>query len=638
MKRLVLLLVFIYPLIVFAVNDTIWINEVEVSAKRTASIYAENARIITIITHEEIKQAPIQSITDLLEYAVNVDVRQRGSHGVQADISIRGGSFDQTLILINGIPFNDPQTGHHNGDLPFDINNIKQIEILEGPASRIFGPNAFSGAINIITGLEKPNNAKISISGGENKLYNFGASVNITDENISSNMAISKSGSNGYIENTDYQIINAHYFGSYKLSNSVISLQAAYQDKRFGANSFYTPKYPNQYEHTKTRFISSEWKGGDKIRYSVSAYYKEHNDRFELFRTEPASWYSGHNYHLTKVLGFQSNIQFNSVLGRSAIGMSFRNEKVQSNVLGLTLDENILVMGETEIFYTKGDSRNNLSFYIEQAYYGEHLSITAGVMANYHSVYNWEFFPGIDVSYHFNNQLSIISSVNKSFRVPTFTDLYYVGPTNLGNINIVPEEAISYEAGIKYGNKYLIAEAVYFIRDGKNIIDWVRVNDEVKWESRNITELTTKGIQFNFILSPSFFAKHELPIHRIRLSYANIDITKSSADFNSKYAMDYLKHKISLNISHKLIDNINLNWHMTYQDRSGSYLDFSSGLETPYDPIVLLDTRLYWEINNWNVYLEASNLFDISYFDISNVTMPGLWIKAGLTFDIPINR
>lgn len=638
MRRLVLLLVFIYPLLLFAVNDTIWINELEVSAKRAASIYAENARIITVITQEEIKHAPIQSITDLLEYAVNVDVRQRGAHGVQTDISIRGGSFDQTLILINGIPFNDPQTGHHNGDLPFDVSNIKQIEILEGPASRIFGPNAFSGAINIITGSQKLNNARVKLGTGEHKLYNIGLSTNFTNEQLSNTLSISKSGSDGYINNTDYQIINAHYFGSYALKNSKINLQAAFQDKSFGANSFYTPNYPNQYEQTKTRFISSEWSGGDELRYSVSAYYKEHNDRFELFRTDPASWYSGHNYHLTKVLGFQSNIQFRTTLGRTAFGMSIRNEKVQSNVLGTPLDHDILVMGESDIYYTKGDSRSNLSFYAEQAYYGEHLGITAGIMANYHSVYDWEWFPGIDINYHFNNELSLIGSVNKSFRVPTFTDLYYVGPTNLGNIDIVPEEAVTYEAGLKYRSKYFIAETVYFIRDGKNIIDWVRVSDDLKWESRNITELTTKGIEFNFILSPSFFVKHDLPIHRIRLSYSFIDVTKSSENFASRYALDYLKHKVSLNLAHKLIDHLSLNWHATYQDRNGTYLDFSSGLETTYDPIILLDTRLSCEINNWNVYLEASNLFDVAYFDISNVTMPGRWIKAGLTFDLPLNR
>ncbi|MBC35320.1 MAG: hypothetical protein CL663_04680 [Bacteroidetes bacterium] len=636
MKRIIVWLLLVCPIVSFAVNDTVWINEVEVSAKRTTSVYAENARVITVITQEEIQQAPIQSLTDLLEYAVNVDIRQRGAHGVQTDISIRGGSFDQTLILINGIPFNDPQTGHHNGDLPFDVDHIKQIEILKGPASRVFGPNAFSGAINIITGSDKKNNARLRVSGGEHDLYHLGLGANIENETISNNLSISKSGSDGYIENTDYQIINAHYFGTYKLDNGSVSLQAAYQDKSFGANSFYTPKYPNQYEQTKTRFISANWQGGTDLRYNFSTYYKEHNDRFELFRTNPASWYSIHNYHLTKVWGLQANIEFNSEFGKSAVGASFRNEKVLSNVLGLALDQQVLVGGTTDIYYTKSDSRDNVSFFFEHAYYTKNFSITGGIMANYHSVYDWQLFPGVDLSYRFTDEFSMIASVNKSFRIPTFTDLYYVGPTNIGNPDILPEEAISYEAGFKYGDSDFIAEAVYFYRDGKNIIDWVRLTEEVKWESKNITELNTQGLEFNFMLSPRFFAKKDIPINRIRLSYALIDVTKSSADYISRYALDYLKHKISFNLSHKIYKDLNFNWYMTYQDRAGSYLNFASGLEENYEPFVLLDARLSWEIENWNVYLEASNLFDASYFDISNVVMPGRWIKAGFTFDLPI--
>ena len=453
---------------------------------------------------------------------------------------------------------------------------------------------------------------------------------------MSSNLSISKSGSDGYIENTDYQIINAHYFGTYKLDNGSVSLQAAYQDKSFGANSFYTPKYPNQYEQTKTRFISANWQGGTDLRYNFSVYYKEHNDRFELFRTNPASWYSNHNYHLTKVWGLQANIEFNSEIGKTAVGASFRNEKILSNVLGLALDQKVLVGGTTDIYYTKSDSRDNVSFFFEHAYYTKNFSITGGIMANYHSVYDWQLFPGVDLSYRFTDEFSMIASVNKSFRVPTFTDLYYVGPTNIGNPDILPEEAISYEAGFKYGDNDFIAEAVYFYRDGKNIIDWVRLTEEVKWESKNITELNTQGLEFNFMLSSRFFAKKDIPINRIRLSYALIDVTKSSADYISRYALDYLKHKISFNLSHKIYKSLNFNWHMTYQDRAGSYLNFASGLEENYDPFVLLDARLSWEIENWNVYLEASNLFDASYFDISNVVMPGRWIKAGFTFDLPI--
>ena len=139
------------------------LDEFEVSAQRAPVAFSQVARIVSVITREEIEAAPVQSIQELLEYALSVDVRQRGVHGVQADISVRGGSFDQTLILLNGINISDPQTGHHSLNLPVSIKNIQRIEILEGPAARIFGPNAFSGAINIITTSEGSSSIKLDV-------------------------------------------------------------------------------------------------------------------------------------------------------------------------------------------------------------------------------------------------------------------------------------------------------------------------------------------------------------------------------------------------------------------------------------------------------------------------------------------
>ena len=127
------------------------LDEIEVTAQRSPALFSQVAQIISVIEKEEIEATSSQSIQDLLEYVAGVDVRQRGAEGVQADISIRGGTFDQTLILLNGINITDPQTGHHNLNLPVSIAQVERIEILEGPAARIYGPNAFSGTINIVT-------------------------------------------------------------------------------------------------------------------------------------------------------------------------------------------------------------------------------------------------------------------------------------------------------------------------------------------------------------------------------------------------------------------------------------------------------------------------------------------------------
>ena len=136
------------------------LDEVVFTAGRTPIEAQQAARIVTVITKSEIERAPAQNLNDLLRYIAGVDIRQRGPLGAQADISIRGGTFDQTLILLNGGNITDPQTGHHNLDLPIDVESIERIEILQGPSAKSFGPNAFNGAINIITGNTKSNHIR----------------------------------------------------------------------------------------------------------------------------------------------------------------------------------------------------------------------------------------------------------------------------------------------------------------------------------------------------------------------------------------------------------------------------------------------------------------------------------------------
>ena len=136
------------------------INEVIVSANKAE--LNKNLTNIFVLDSIEIKNAPVQTIEDLLDFAINVDLRQRGEQGVQTDMSIRGGTFEQCLIMIDGVKINDPQTGHHSMIIPISLDHVKRIEIITGGSSRIFGNYAFSGAINIIT--KKKINSSITIN------------------------------------------------------------------------------------------------------------------------------------------------------------------------------------------------------------------------------------------------------------------------------------------------------------------------------------------------------------------------------------------------------------------------------------------------------------------------------------------
>ena len=313
------------PEIGFAQTDTTKVSmeynldEVKVSAQRTPVAFSQVARIISVVSREEIEAAPVQSIQELLEYALSVDVRQRGVHGVQADISVRGGSFDQTLILLNGINISDPQTGHYSLDLPVSLKSIQRIEILEGPAARVFGPNAFSGAINIITSSFDKTNLKFDLGIGQHLLTDANVSGNVNSGSFHQFMAFNRMSSDGYIDNTDFKTWNAFYQTKLETKPGILDFQIGRTNKAFGANSFYSAAYPNQFEETKTTFASVKFETGTKFHVSPSVYWRRHQDRFELFRDSPPDWYKGHNYHLTDVFGSNLNAWFPSRFGENCI-------------------------------------------------------------------------------------------------------------------------------------------------------------------------------------------------------------------------------------------------------------------------------------------------------------------------------
>lgn len=613
------------------------VEEVVVSAQRAPVAFSQVARIVKVIGKEEIQSAPVQSIQDLLRYALGVDVRQRGGLGVQTDISIRGGSFDQVLILLNGININDPQTGHHSLNLPVSFDAIDRIEILEGPASRIYGPNALAGAINIITGTTDNSNLKVRISGGQNGYHDSGLSGTFVSGKVKNFISADHRNSDGYIKNTDFSLTDAFYQGKLITKGAALDWQAGITDRGFGANSFYTPAYPDQFEHVKTTFASVKLETGKVVHFTPSLYWRRNQDRFELYRYPElaASWYKGHNYHLTDVFGTNLNAWFTTSLGKTAFGADFRSENIRSNVLGTPLVNPIPVPGEAGKFFTKSDNRSNMSLFVEHSIYLERFTASAGVMANWNSQLGtkWNLFPGIDLSYQLSTAIKWYSSVNSSLRMPTFTDLYYSSPTNKGNILLQPEKSVEYESGFKYLFKGVDGHIAYFHRSGNNMIDWVRKPADNVWYAQNITQLNTDGLEFSAKLNPAKLLDMKVFIQSINISWSYLTQNKQSGIYASQYILDYLKNKLNIGVTHKVIKNIGINWQITYIDRNGTYTNWGGskyGNEVDYKPFILVDSRLYWSKKRTTCYLEASNLFNKGYHDFGNVHEPGRWLKIGV--------
>lgn len=615
------------------------LEEVEVTASRAPIALGQAAKIVTVITAQEIASSPVTSIQDLLEYAAGIDVRQRGEGGTQADVSIRGGTFDQIAILLNGANLSNPQTGHYNFDLPVNLSDIERIEIVSGPASRVFGASAFAGAINIITRTGKDNSISTDNYVGLYEAWKLEAGINHQAKSFSQRLSAGYNSSGGYIDNTDYKQLNLFWQSEVKNEAADFQFQAGYNDKGYGANSFYSAAYPNQYDKTRRFFVSAGGETKGKIRFSPKVYWTRHFDRYELFRDNPAEWYAGHNYHETQVFGANLNATTDWLLGRTTTGIEFRNEGVKSNVLGKLMDEpQDVPFADDGVKYTKSDNRSNISYFLEHNIILQRFTLSAGVLANYHSSLNGRvrFYPGVDMSYRLGNDFRLYGSWNRALRMPTFTDLYYESKVIKGNPHMKPEESEAFEVGVKYNTHFLRAHLAGFYRKGKNMIDWIKETPEDEaWQSRNLTKLDNLGMEANISLFPRELGNDRFFIRKAEISYAFIHQDKDSEGLISNYALDYLKHKLTAQLSHSIWKGFSATWYLRWQDRAGSYTRYEAlkpAYEEAYPAYCVVDLKLNWQHKNLNIYSEINNLFDATYYDLGNIPQPGFWCRAGFSY------
>lgn len=617
------------------------LEELIVSSERPTP-FQPLVRVVAVIQAPEIERAAVRNLQDLLRYIQGVDLRSRGSEGVQADLNILGGTFDQTMVMINGINFTDPQTGHHSLNIPVELSQIERIEVLHGPGAWSNGSVAYSGAINIITKKSEKNSISANVSGGSFGYFKAGGNLGFSPKavadgwSVSGNIGGGYSRSDGYSENTDFEIANGFATLSATKKGHSFDLAAGVQDKAFGANSFYSVKYPNQYERTRLGLFSAQYHySGEKWNVNVSIYQRRHFDRFELFRENPATWYTGHNYHQNDVFGAGVSVGRRwGVVGTTVIGGEYRYENIYSNVLGLPISETKDVPFEGGKKFTKQLSRNTPSVYARHILNIGSWRFTAGVMASNTFVGDWgqsgygtKVNAGFAASYQITPYLEANMWLNNSYRNPTFTDLFYKSPTQTGNANLKPEEAVSAQLGVRYISHSLRASVSGFYRHGYRIIDWVRATSSDQWQSANITNVASQGIDLNvtYIWKNCF-------IQRAGFDFSYLNVSKDSKDMHSLYATDFLRNKGRIFLDHKIVSKLDASWNVNFQKREGTYLD-KNNVEVNYKPFSLVDLKLTWREKKFSIFAEATNLFNIKYFDLGNLDQPGIWIKSGLNIN-----
>lgn len=611
------------------------LESIDVTSDLLPETYSNLSRVVVEVSKAEIERAAISSINELLEYASNIDIRQRGINGVQADVSIRGSSFDQVLILLNGVNVTDPQTGHHNLNLPIDFSVVESIEILKGPGSWKFGPGAFGGAINFITTNSKNPFLKIELEGGNFLLNSEKVSANFAVKNSTHLLSVNHSSSSGYVDNTDFDNTNFFYSGKISNRNSEGTLQVGYSDKSFGANSFYSAKYLNQYEETQTLLTSLSIKTSvNKFQLEPKFYYRRHNDRFLLFRDNP-NLYS--NYHTNDVFGsnlFASYIHSSNSV--TTFGVDLRSETIWSNNLGEIVVNQVKSPVNDTILLNRFHSRTNFSSFVGHKRYFSKLMVNVGLNLTRNSDmgFKWFIYPGVDLNYQFNEKSSVFASANKTMRMPTFTELYYSSPSNEGNSTLSAEEAIGYEVGYHYKSNGLSCSVAGFFSQGKNMIDWVKINLDEKWKTLNYTRLNTLGVEFSATADFRKLMPDQKFINTLKVNYTFINQDKLETDYISNYSLNYLRHRFDIDLNHSIWKNIYANWHVNFSDRNGEYekiVDKVSVGMTDYRPFITSDLKIMWNYSGWIVYGSVNNIFNKEYFDIGNIIQPGRWIKIGIS-------
>jgi iron complex outermembrane receptor protein len=633
-------------------TDTVSLQQHEVVSVANPVAFRQISKTVHIITKEQIKKSPANSIDDLLRILGGADVRSRGAMGVQSDINIRGGGFDQGLIMINGISLNDPQTGHHNLNQAIDLEDIDKIEIFEGAAGRWFGANAFSGGLNILTNQNSDKSMDVSVAGGQHGYLSARMAYSYKINALSNKSSVVFKKSDGYMRNTDFNIINFNHNTSVKLKKGLLNFNIGAMDKGFGANSFYTSKYPDQYEHIRTYFSALSFKTGNRIKFKSNIYWRRNFDRFELFR-EDNKWYvkqgdvyvkgadtagfptpgglypyKGHNYHRTDVAGADAAVKFGSLFGKTSVKLSFNTERIISNVLGENMKDTMFI-SNSDGFYTKSKNRSNINIAVNQLYIKNNFNLSLGMSVFYNDDFGTYLSPGIDMGYFINGNIKIFASSNHAIRLPTFTDLYYQGPTNTANPDLKPETSISTEAGIKFFYDSFNASFSGFYRLGKNIIDWIKYYPDEKWQSANITSLNTYGLSAS--LNYSF--KNKL-VNYAGLKYAWMTSGKQNNEIISLYALDFLKHNFNLYVNHDIMKSLSASWSITVQKRNGSYIDYQTSRQTDYRTNALLNLKVIYEFKNFEFDVSANNLLNKQYYDIGNVLQPGIWFIGGIKYHL----
>jgi iron complex outermembrane receptor protein len=555
---------------------------------RALGVLPQALRSVQVLDRAWIERTPAQSVHDLLAWALGVDVLARSA--AQADVEIRGVSFEGVLVLVDGVRASDTQTGHFDLDLAVPLSRIERIEILRGPASAQYGSDAMGGVIHIVTRRDAA--PALRVEGGS--FDAFGAAASAGARGVVAGVEHLRS--DGARAGTDHRITQANAGVETSLGAGRLRADFGFAARDFGAADFYAP-FPS-YEETRTATAAVGWSSMvGRVRLDPRIHARRHADDFILRREDPAFY---RNRHTTWQYGGEVTARL--PLGRSAslaAGLEAARDEVDSNSLGERHETRSAAFAELAVGAT-----------------GRALA-QLGARLDRHSGYGSIFVPSAAVALWPADGVRVRASLGRSFRAPGWTERFYRDPANVGSPDLLPERAWTAEVGAE-----IAASARFrldiggYVRSADQLIDWARPDEagyQGPWQTRNVDEATFRGIEATLLASA-------LGAHWSLGATALSFDADAARGFVSKYALRPLTQSLILGIETPLARTIAGGLRGRRARRPGEAA------------FTLIDARLSWRAGDLRIDLDGTNLFDESYLDVSVMPAPGRAFRIALLY------
>jgi outer membrane cobalamin receptor len=592
---------------VYAQQPDVRLEEVVVTATKTEKDPKDVTQSVTVLTGEEIRKTGAITVAEAVRTVAGLSLNDQGPVGALTSVSLRGSSYSQVLVLLDGARLNSPRdSGVDLSALPVVMDDIERIEIVRGPGSALYGADAVSGVVNIIT--KRPKAGYVSRAGGAVGSHGYD-SLQLGTSGKQGATLYSFSGergtSDGYRTNSDDERWTAGGRLGYDVGKgAMLDITMNYASKENGvpgSTVFGETPHARQLQRTTVLGASFRQKIGKELELKLSS-----------SQTDDALQYHDPDYFMGPL-----DSRHESTSRASELQATWVAAPWSVFTLGYEARRNSLESTDSGQHAVS----NNAWYIQDEIPAGESFLFVVGQRYDDHSVYGDQWSSRASGRYLVRGSGTIIRlSYGESFRGPTFNDLYWSDPFSTGNPDLKPEKAKEYEAGIEQslggGSTF---RSSYFERKVSDLIVWNFMTFPMRPE--NIGKATIKGVEAETELRFS-----ETAVFALNYAYMNpIDDIAREKIYSTISPKNQIKGRLTVAVDADV--------YITAEGRS------VENYVRPGDPVwkySVYDAKIAQKIGKkgaarGEIYFAMTNLFDRKYENAKGYPMPPREIRGGLT-------